>query len=96
MSFAPAEPVSVPEAAEIEEPATLAQTAAPAPSTSGDVIPIEIKFRRSIRGDDFAGLRSFMTRFPARYGIMVTRSHYEWHSDLRVMCVPLLEFLLAF
>jgi predicted AAA+ superfamily ATPase len=62
----------------------------------GQVIPIEIKFRRSITDDDFTGLSTFVRRFGPRYGLMVTRHTYEWRGDLRILCVPLLEFLLAF
>jgi predicted AAA+ superfamily ATPase len=61
----------------------------------GEVCPIEIKFRRSIGAGDFAGLIAFMHRFQPKFGIMVTREHYEWRADLRIMCVPLLDFLLA-
>jgi uncharacterized protein len=62
----------------------------------GDVVPIEIKFRRTISHDDFFGLGHFISRFNARYGIMVTRETYGWYPDRRIICVPLLEFLLTF
>lgn len=62
----------------------------------GSTVPIEIKFRRTIQESDFAGLNTFIKRFGPRYGIMVTRESYEWRSDLKILCVPLLEFLLAF
>ena len=62
----------------------------------GDVLPLEIKFRRTIGYDDFRNLSLFLKRFDARYGIMVTRDTYAWHPNLKIMCVPLLEFLLAF
>ncbi len=62
----------------------------------GDVLPIEIKFRRHIKADDFTGLKAFMARYPAPFGIMVTRDTYGWHADAKTLCVPLLEFLLAF
>jgi len=64
---------------------------------SGAVVPIEVKFRRTIDSADFTGLKHFMKRFPdTKHGIMVTRDTYSWIPDLRIMCVPLLEFLLAF
>jgi hypothetical protein len=63
---------------------------------SGAVVPIEVKFRRSISPNAFAGLIAFMRRFKPAYGIMVTRDSYEWRDDLKVLCVPVLEFLLAF
>ena len=62
----------------------------------GDVVPIEIKFRRTIGHDDFFGLSQFIARFNARYGIMVTRETYGWFPDRKIICVPLLEFLLTF
>lgn len=62
----------------------------------GDVVPIEIKFRRTISHEDFFGLTLFIKRFNAKYGILVTRDTYAWHPNLKIMCVPLLEFLLAF
>ncbi len=62
----------------------------------GDVLPIEIKFRRSISTEDCFGLKRFLDRFDAKFGILVTRDTYAWHPDQRTMCVPLLEFLLAF
>jgi uncharacterized protein len=63
-------------------------------SLNGEVVPIEIKFRQTIQNDDFVGINTFMDRFDPRYGIMVTRETYRWHG--KVLCVPLLEFLLAF
>jgi predicted AAA+ superfamily ATPase len=62
----------------------------------GDVIPIEIKFKRTISPEDLVGLSTFLARFPARYGLLVTRDTYSWHADRKILCVPLLEFLLAF
>lgn len=67
-----------------------------AEDTAGDVIPIEVKFRRRIDREDFRGLDSFRNRFNARYGVMVTRDHWEWCVGRRVLCVPVLEFLVAF
>lgn len=62
----------------------------------GQVVPLEIKFRVQIRDTDYLGLITFMERYKSSYGIMVTRDTYEWRADLRVLCVPLLEFLLAY
>jgi predicted AAA+ superfamily ATPase len=62
----------------------------------GTVIPIEVKFRRSIRSEDFAGLTTFLDRFKADHGIMITRDTWKWHPGRRVLCVPLVEFLTAF
>ena len=62
----------------------------------GDVLPIEIKFRRSISAEECFGLTQFLARFGAKFGILVTRDTYGWYPDQRIMRVPLLEFLLAF
>jgi predicted AAA+ superfamily ATPase len=62
----------------------------------GEVVPIEVKFRRSIHGADFTGLKAFSDRFRPKHGIMVTRDIYQYHEDIHVLCVPLMEFLLAF
>lgn len=62
----------------------------------GQVIPIEIKFRRRLSGSDFHGVRVFMRRFKSRYGLVVTRDTYDWKTDDRILCVPLLDFLCAF
>jgi predicted AAA+ superfamily ATPase len=63
---------------------------------SGQTIPIEIKFRKSIGSKDFLGLTTFIQRFKPPFGIMVTRENYDWIPSRKVMCVPLQEFLLAF
>lgn len=63
---------------------------------SGDTIPIEIKFRREIRRADFSGLSTYLSRFGSRFGLMVTRDTSAYHPDLKILCVPLLDFLLAF
>ncbi len=62
----------------------------------GEIVPIEIKFRRKIEDQDFTSLRAFIRRFPTKHGIMVTRDSYGWVSRDRILCVPLMEFLLAF
>jgi predicted AAA+ superfamily ATPase len=63
---------------------------------TGRVIPIEVKFRRRIDGKDSVGLRAFLKRYPAPYGVLVTRDKFAWHQDDRILCVPLRDFLLAF
>ena len=67
-----------------------------AESIDGKLIPFEVKFRHKIQKDDFDGLRTFMARFPCPYGIMVTRDTYRWLDQIRVLCVPLVDFLVAF
>jgi uncharacterized protein len=63
---------------------------------AGSVLPIEIKFRRRIDSDDFKGLKAFMARYRTPFGIMVTRETFVWDLGARILCVPLLDFLLAF
>jgi uncharacterized protein len=65
-------------------------------AVNGDVIPIEIKFRKTIENKHFYGLAHFMQRFKAKRGIMVTRDTYLWNENFQVLCVPLMDFLLAF
>jgi predicted AAA+ superfamily ATPase len=67
-----------------------------AETRSGSVLPIEIKFRKTIGSDDFAGLRVFRKRFGSKYAIMVTRDTYQWYPGDGILCVPLMDFLLAF
>ena len=67
-----------------------------AENIAGEVIPLEIKFRRTIGQGDFNGLIAFKKRFNAKFGIMVTRDLYEWKPEIGVLCVPLMEFLVAF
>jgi predicted AAA+ superfamily ATPase len=62
----------------------------------GEVVPIEIKFRKTIDKSLFFGLVHFMKRFKSKYGIMVTRDTYQWNEEHRIICVPLMDFLLAF
>ncbi len=63
---------------------------------AGTVIPLEIKFRRQLHGKDFHGLRFFMKRFAAPYGLLVTRDSFDWKPEDRILCVPLLDFLCTF
>lgn len=66
-------------------------------SLDGRVIPVEVKFRSRIDADDTRGVRHFLGRFAeAPYGILVTRDLFRWDQTERVLCVPLLDFLLAF
>ena len=61
--------------------------------TDGTVLPIEIKFRRTIDRADFQGLHQFITRFRSPCGVLVTRDTAGWDAKLRILCVPLLDFL---
>ncbi len=62
----------------------------------GIVVPVEIKFRKKLDSKDFAGLSCFMNRFKSRAGVLVTLDTWEWNPVTRILCVPLLDFLLAF
>ncbi len=63
----------------------------------GSSLPIEIKFRKQIRGEDKYGLLSFFDHFPAtEFGLLVTRDQFEWDRKHRILSVPLLTFLLTF
>ena len=62
----------------------------------GALLPIEVKFRRRIDAEDTIGLRMFMERYPAApHGILVTRDTSGRRAKGRILCVPLLHFLLA-
>jgi predicted AAA+ superfamily ATPase len=63
---------------------------------AGETVPIEIKFRTSIEDGHFLGLRHFMRRFNSRHGILVTRDTYEWRPEYKILCVPIMDFLVAF
>jgi len=65
-------------------------------SLGGGVIPVEVKFRRHIKGDDRKTIRKFMGRFKAPLGLMVTRDFFESVPLDPLISVPLLDFLLAF
>lgn len=62
----------------------------------GKVVPIEVKFRKKLDSKDFSGLSCFMERFGSRTGILVTLDTWEWNQKTGILCVPLLDFLLAF
>ncbi len=64
--------------------------------TDGTTLPIEVKFRRRIDSEDLRGLKVYLERLGAPQGILVTRDHYAWRSKERILCVPLLDFLLLF
>ena len=62
----------------------------------GQVLPVEVKFRRKIDAEDHKGLEAFLERYPAPFGIMVTRDLYRWDEERRILLVPLQVFLLSF
>jgi hypothetical protein len=62
----------------------------------GTVLPVEIKFRRTVGREDVAGVAHFMRRFEAPLGVVVTRETAGWDAERRLLSVPLQDFLLAF
>ncbi len=65
-------------------------------AVDGSTLPVEIKFRRSVSPADVGGVRSFLTRFGAPWGLVVTRDHFDLWADGEITYVPVLDFLLAF
>lgn len=65
-------------------------------AVDGNLVPIEVKFRRRIDAADFATIQRFVDTHHCPLGIVVTRETYEYRPLARLLFVPLLEFLLAF
>jgi predicted AAA+ superfamily ATPase len=63
--------------------------------TDGAVLPVEVKFRRTIDDADFAALRRFMELHECRRGLLVTRDT-SGLDDERLLVVTLRDFLLAY
>jgi len=63
--------------------------------TDGDVLPIEVKFRRKLDDADFRGLFAFMKQHRCRRGVLVSRVTTILEDD-RLLVVPLRDFLLAY
>jgi predicted AAA+ superfamily ATPase len=62
--------------------------------TDGTVLPVEVKFREKIDGDDVATIKRFIARYRAPAGFVVTRD--TWFEDGPVLALPLADFLLGF
>ena len=62
----------------------------------GTVLPIEVKFRKSVGNDEVASVRRFVRRFKSPWGLVVTRDHWNSGDGDDPVCVPVLDFLLAF
>jgi hypothetical protein len=67
----------------------------------GQVVPIEVKFRKRIDAADWAGITHFRRRFDSPVGVLVTRdanllgiSGDSWQYGK--LQIPLQDFLLAF
>ncbi len=56
-------------------------------------IPLEVKYRRHLKADDFAAVRAFckQTKYNAPFGIVITRDSFVERDD--VYCVPLFALL---
>jgi predicted AAA+ superfamily ATPase len=63
--------------------------------TDGEVLPIEVKFRRKLDDADFRGLSAFMKQYRCRHGVLVSRETSALDED-RILVVPLRDFLLAY
>jgi hypothetical protein len=62
----------------------------------GEVLPVEVKFRKRIDLPDLDGLRYFMRKFKSPLGVVVTRELGRWDPGERILFIPLPSFLLAF
>jgi hypothetical protein len=62
----------------------------------GQVIPIEVKFRKRIRNEDTDGIRFFCEKFSSPLGVVVTREFSQWDNEKKLLFIPLQNFLLAF
>jgi predicted AAA+ superfamily ATPase len=62
----------------------------------GSVVPIEVKFRKRLDGEDFDGLVEFRKRYGCKAAVLVTRDHHAWDRDKQVLLLPLEAFLAAF
>ncbi len=62
----------------------------------GEVLPVEVKFRKKIDPEDATSVRHFRRKFKGPFGIIVTRELSRWDRDSRLLYTPLQNFLLAF
>jgi uncharacterized protein len=62
----------------------------------GFVLPIEVKFRKRVQGEDLAGIKVFCERFKTAAPVVVTRETYSFEPLFRTLLLPLESFLLAF
>jgi predicted AAA+ superfamily ATPase len=62
----------------------------------GEVLPIEVKFRKRIDRPDIDGIRYFQKRFGAKRAVVVTRELSRWDRESSILYMPLQNFLLAF
>jgi hypothetical protein len=62
--------------------------------TDGAVLPIEVKFRKRIRAEDFVSTQRFVERYRAPLGLMITRDEFGQRGS--VLALPLRDFLLSY
>lgn len=62
----------------------------------GAVIPVEVKFRKTIGSEDIRGLTHFIETFHSPCGVLVTRDSWKWDPAKRILSLPLLDFLVRF
>lgn len=67
-----------------------------AEKVDGSVLPIEVKYRKRIDGEDLAGLKVFRGRYKVPLSVVVTRDLTRWDRADGVVYVPLQSFLLLF
>ncbi|MBI3072898.1 MAG: ATP-binding protein [Deltaproteobacteria bacterium] len=67
-----------------------------AEALDGSTIPIEVKFRKRVDAKDECALRRFRERFAGPFGLLITRDTFRADPGDSIICLPLLEFLLAF
>ncbi|HMM36316.1 MAG TPA: ATP-binding protein [Thermoanaerobaculia bacterium] len=62
----------------------------------GEVLPVEVKFRKRIDAEDLAGLRHFRSCFDSKLSVLVTRDSWKVDPAEGQLSIPLVPFLLAF
>jgi hypothetical protein len=62
----------------------------------GDVLPVEVKFRKRIDAEDLSGIDIFRERFQSRLAVVVTRELHRWDAARGALFLPLEAFLSAF
>jgi predicted AAA+ superfamily ATPase len=67
-----------------------------AEETDGTVLPIEVKFRKTVDSKDTLGLRHFISKYRPALGILITRDTLGWDPHGPILSIPLLDFLVRF
>lgn len=58
----------------------------------GFIVPVEVKFRKTIGKDDLKGIKQFIREYKLKGGIIVTEADFDYREDL--VFIPLWLFLL--